>query len=103
MQVDQPPLAQYKNRKDYVPQYGDFIVWTGFITTWHGVVSSFNKDTNELNIIFSCVPFLLFTMPEEDQIKETKSIKLGDIKNAPNGKFAIQQYSKQHNTTIWYI
>jgi hypothetical protein len=103
MQVDLPPLAQYKSRKEYSPEYGDYVVWSGWITTWHGVVTNFDANAQELSLVWAGVPFLLFTMDEETQKRETKKLKLDDLRNAGNGKFAIQRLDKTHNVVIWYI
>ncbi len=98
-----PPLAQYRRLADYVPAYGDYVVWSGWFTTWHGVVSNFDPKTNELYIIFAGVPLLLFTMGEDEQKKETNKIKLSKIKNASQGSWAIQQHDRTHNAIVWYI
>jgi len=95
-------LAQYGNLNDYTPEVGDFVVWSGWWTHWLGVVSHFNPATDELSIIFATVPFNLFTMPESERAKETRKIKLSDIKNAFKGAWAIQQYGKT-NSPVWYV
>jgi len=102
MKLDLPPLALYQPLEQYRPVYGDYIVWSGLITTWHGVVTNYDEDAGELHVVFSGIPFLLFTMLEKQLEKETRKLKLVDIKNAPNGKFAIQQ-QKQDQKAIWYI
>lgn len=103
MHLDLPPLAQYRQRSEYIPQYGDYIVWSKWFSTWHGVVTNFDANTQELHVVFAGVPFLLFTMDEEAQKKETQRIKLSEIKNAGNGKFAIQRHDQTQNAIIWYI
>ena len=35
--------------------------------------------------------------------KETKKISLGKIREAGNGKFAIQRHDEAQNAIIWYI
>jgi len=100
---DLPHLAQYRQLADYSPAYGDFVVWSGWFITWHGVVSNYDLKTEELYIIFAGVPFLLFTMDEEEQKRETKKIKLSKIKNASQGNWAIQQHDHARNAVIWYI
>ena len=101
MQLDLPPLALYKPLSQYYPSHGDYVVWSGLITTWHGIVTNYNEANDELYVVFSGIPFLLFTMSEEQLEKETKKLKLVKIKNAPNGKFAIQQQKDQK--AIWYV
>ena len=98
-----PPLIQYKDLQTYIPAYGDFIIWTGIITTWCGIVTNYDKTSNSLSVIYNGVPFVLFTLSPEEQIKETQTVKLEDLKNAPKGKYAIQQRDHTNNTTIWYI
>lgn len=98
-----PPLAQYRGRNEYVPQYGDYIVQSNWISTWHGVVTYYDEITDEIHIIFAGVPYLLFTMTDQEQKKETKIIKLSEIRTAANGKFAIQQHDAAQNAIIWYI
>lgn len=96
-------LAQYRRLSEYTPAYGDFVVWSGWFTTWHGVVSNYDQQTDELYIIFANIPFLLFTMSSEEQERETKKIKLSKIKNASQGNWAIQQHDPIRNTIVWYV
>jgi hypothetical protein len=103
MKVDEPILVQYKSIVDYVPQYGDFIVRAGWINSNIGVVSNFDNKKDELYIIFSSLPLLLFTMNDAEQERNTETIKLSNIKNASKGKWAIQQHNKAHNAIVWYI
>lgn len=98
-----PPLAQYFDLSGYRPSYGDFVVWSGWFTTWHGVVTNYDPETDELYIIFSTVPFILFTMNDDEQTKETQRIKLSQIKSASHGTYAIQQHDYTRNTNIWYL
>jgi hypothetical protein len=98
-----PPLIQYRDLANYVPAYGDFLVWSGWLSTWCGVVTNYNKETKDLSIIFNSVPFVLFTLSPSEQEKETKVIKLEAIKNAPKGKYAVQQRDYSSSAAIWYI
>ena len=106
MKLDLPPLAQYKPRKDWRPQYGDYFVWSRWVSTWHGTVINFDQDADEVSIVFAGVPFLLFTMDLKNEAavkKETRKLKLDMIRNAGNGKFAIQRHDEAQNAVIWYI
>lgn len=101
--VNMPPLAYYRQRSRYIPQYGDYIIWSRWFSAWHGVIKDYDKDTDELHIIFAGVPYLLFVMSDQEQETETYKIKLSEIRSAKNGKYAIQQHDKQANAGIWYI
>lgn len=103
LKANAPELAMFRQRSVYIPQYGDYVIWSGWISTWHGVIKKYDKNTDELHIIFAGVPYLLFTMPDKEQESETYKISLSEIRNAPNGKYAIQQHDKQANAGIWYI
>jgi hypothetical protein len=98
-----PPLAYHRPRDVYKPQYGDYVIWSKWFSCWHGIVKHFDEETGELHIIFGGVPFILFTMSEQQQEAETVKIKLSEIRSAKNGKFAIQQQDRQANQGIWYI
>jgi len=98
-----PPLAQYRSRNEYKPQYGDYFVWSKWFTTWHGLIINYDQTNDDVYIVMSGVPYLLFTMNSTQFEKETISIKLTDIKRAPNGKYAIQHHDQNQNTIIWYI
>jgi len=103
MELELPPLAQYKPRSEYSPQYGDYFIWSRWFSTWHGVVTNFDANVGELSVVFAGVPFLLFTMPENEQKKETRKISLDEVKKASNGKYAIQRHDQTQNAVIWYI
>lgn len=98
-----PPLAHYRPIDGYVPSYGDFIIWSGWFTTWHGVVSNFDSDANEVTIIFSNVPYILFTYDPDEQIKESRTIKLNEILSSRHGTFAVMKHDYTQNASIWYI
>lgn len=99
--METPPLAYHRQKVDYVPKYGDYITWSGWFSTWHGLVVDYDKTTDEVSIVFAGVPFLLVTMQESDIPREIKKIRLADLRQAPNGKYAIQVI--EENTAIWYV
>jgi hypothetical protein len=101
--ADLPPLAHYRQKTHYVPQYGDYVVWSRWFSAWHGVVKYYNKETDEIDIIFAGVPFILLTMTEKEQEAETYKIKLSEIRSAKQGKYAILQQDPKANTGIWYV
>ena len=98
-----PPLAQYRPRSQYIPQYGDYIVWSRWFSCWHGIVKFYDNNIDEVHIIFAGVPFLLFTMSEQQQDAETKKIKLSELRDSKNGKYAILRHDPNANANIWYI
>lgn len=102
MKVENPNLAMYKGLNEYSPQYGDYIIWSRLFSTWHGFIVDYDKD-DKVYILFAGLPFLLFTMSEKEQSKETKQLSLQKIKNATQGSFAIQRHDKQRNVIVWYI
>lgn len=101
-QANLPPLAQFKPRLEYEPAYGDYVIWSRWFSTWHGFVVGINKETDTLSIIWAGIPFLLLTMDEAEQAKETKSHGLNRIRHASNGQYAIQQTAKG-GSQIWFI
>lgn len=78
-------------------------MWSGILTTWHGVVTNYDKESQELYVIFSGLPMLLFTMDDKEQQKETKKIPLGQITGSTPGKYAVLQHDFANNANIWYI
>lgn len=101
--IENEVLAAYKSISSYNPAYGDFVIWTGFFTTWHGIVSDYDSRTDELMIVFSSVPFLLLTMTEEEIKAETRRIKLSKIRSSRHGTWAVIQYDKKASTVLWYV
>lgn len=99
--MESPPLAHHRPRVDYVPKYGDYVVWSRWFSTWHGLVTDYDQKTDEISIIFAGVPFLLVTMEEADMPRETRKIRLSELRQAPNGKYAIQVI--EGNVGVWYI
>lgn len=102
-QIGLPPLAQYFKLSTYTPSYGDTVIWCGWFSTWIGVISNYDQHTDELYIIFSCVPAVLFTLDPSEQESNTRRIKLSKIKTSSPGAFAIQKHDYAKNTNIWYL
>jgi hypothetical protein len=103
VKAEPPPLAIYRSISSYIPVYGDFVVWSGWFVTWNGVVSSYDDVKEQLEIVFSTLPFLLFTMEPKEQNKNKRTIDLDNIRNSSNGNFAVCQHDYAHNVTVWYI
>jgi len=103
MQVELPPLANYISIVDYIPEYGDHVVWCKWFTTWHGVVTGFDVNKNEVDIIFEGSPFLLFTLDASKHEKYTHTMKLPKIKSSIRGSWAVLRHDTQRNDTIWYV
>lgn len=100
--IDLPPLARYRLRDQYTPKIGDYIVWSGWLSTWHGIVTGYAADTDELMCVFAGVPYLLMILDQDEYDKETTKLLLSDIRSAVNGKFAILQQDSS-NAPVWYI
>ena len=101
--VELPPLAHYKPVGDYVPCFGDFAIWSGWFTTWHGVVSSFDQSSSVLTIIFGGTPKLLFTLTPEEQKVETSTVTLTQVRYGWRGSWAFLKHDRERNTNIWYV
>ena len=101
--VELPPLAAYKSIKDYMPEYGDYVTWSRWFSTWHGVVSNYDVDANEVHIIFEGTPYLLFTLDHPSFDKYTYKKNLNKIRNSTRSSWAVLRHDAQHNATIWYI
>ena len=101
--VEPPPLANYVSIADYVPQYGDYVVWCKWFTTWHGIVADFDVNKNEVGIIFEGTPFLLFTLDGFKYEKYTRTIKLPKIRSSFKGSWAVLRHDTQRNITVWYV
>jgi hypothetical protein len=97
------PLAHYRGLDRYVPKFGDFVVWSGWFSQWHGVVNGFNLDLQEVDIIFSVTPFVLLTLDPEEIKRETHKVKISKIRSASKGSWAIMQHDTDQNTNIWYV
>ncbi len=103
MQNNLPPLAQYMDIGKYSPNYGDFVVWTGWITTWCGVVANYDDETKEVSIIFSCLPYLLFNFTDGEMEKHTKKLPLSQLQASSRGTFAVHQHDYTRNIGLWFI
>jgi hypothetical protein len=101
--ITPPPLAHYNNIADYIPRYGDYVIWSGWFTTWHGIVVDFSVQTGEVSIIFSGLMSLLLTLRPDEQAKDTRKIKLTKIQDSSYGTWTAQQHDQTRNVNIWYI
>ncbi len=100
---DLPPLAHYKDIAEYVPHYGDVVVWSGWFNSWYGVVTDFDAETGDLSVVFGGLPSLLFTMKDHEMQKETRKITLAKIQAASHGTFAVHQHDFTRNISLWFV
>ena len=73
------------------------------IILFYKLLKFYDNNIDEVHIIFAGVPFLLFTMSEQQQDAETKKIKLSELRDSKNGKYAILRHDPNANANIWYI
>lgn len=102
-QTAPPPLAHWRDMAQWMPAYGDYLVWAGYITQWHGIVTDYDPATDELSVIVAGLPFLLFTLTDVEQKKDTKKLTLSKVRGASKGNFAVMQHDTQQNASIWYV
>jgi len=98
-----PALAHYRAIDKYKPQYGDFVVWSGWFTTWTGLVSDFDKNTGEVSVVFANVPFILLTLRDPEMPGATRKIPLSQIQGSTHGVFAVLQHNHDQNVNVWFI
>lgn len=83
----------------YYPSIGDTLIWSGWLSTWYGILEE-TKQKENCVFVFSALPILLVS---NDSSKYIKEIQLKDIRNSKNGKFAIFRNSAEHEKQIWFI
>lgn len=99
-----PPLAQYTWITDYQPQYGDYVIWTGWFSVWHGFVVGYDKNNSIVDIIFAAMPLALIELQDESEQKEnTYQIDLLKIKRSKGGEWAVMRHEQAQNSIVWYI
>lgn len=103
MKFESVALMQFKDLAVYIPTISDFVVWSGWFTTWTGVVSGYDQKTDEVLIIFSGMPYGLSVMFEDEYNKNTKKIPLADIKKAWKGSWHFQHHDTKLNAVYWYV
>ncbi len=97
-------LASYNSLNNYMPRPGDYIIWSGWWSTWHGIVSRFDPTDEIVSVIFANLPAILFRMGSKEQTKETFHLDLDKIRTPTFlTSFAVHQYDKQRNSSIWYV
>lgn len=101
MKASSPPLARYKPIRDYQPQVGDFVIWTGWFKTWYGVVAA--QDGGAVSIVFENIPCNLFTLSPDEQVAMTQRVSVAKVTMSWPGTFAVLQHDSKHNASIWYI
>lgn len=98
-----PALVQYTSISKYVPEYGDYIIWSGMLTTWHGIIVEYDIEKNQIVIIFEGTPYLLFTSDDKKMNKNSYRMDLSKIKGSVRGKFSIMKHVKEQNAVVWYV
>lgn len=98
--VSLPDLALVRPIANWVPQYGDLVIWSKWFTTWYGFV--IDEQNDKIFITFEGTPHLLVTMNDVEITRNIKRITMFDIKGQRRGKWSIIQSDKSGNR-IWYI
>lgn len=98
-----PILAQTLNLQDYLPAYGDFIIWSGWFGTTYCLVVGYAPTTHTLTAIMSGNPAVLFTLGDSEQTSRTRNLTMEQINQASRGTFAVLRQDKKTNSNVWYI
>jgi len=90
-------LARFKPISQYRPRIGDFVIYHGwFWTHWFGTINAVGEPTDDVSLIKSGLPALLFNMPEEEMQKNTIRLKISRIQRSAGGEYCVLQNG------IWY-
>lgn len=98
--VTPPPLAQFMPVSNYNPRYGDFVVWSGWVRSWFGVVSNVSKN-GQVTVIFEGTPALLFTMTQQEMQQNSKVFDIGALRTKRCGSLVFNQH--HDGSSIWYV
>lgn len=95
-----PPLAQYLRIDQYVPKYGDFVIWQRLFKTWYCIVNDYDQISDIVSLVADGTPRLMLTMTPDEMEKRTYLVRLDDIKYWKRGHF----YALQDNDgkQVWY-
>ena len=99
--IEAPPLAIYKSIADYMPNYADFVIWSGWLRTWYGLVTDYDASKGQVAITIEGTPRLLVTMHEDEVRDNIMVFQLSDIRQMKRGRWYIQQ--KHGAQYIWYV
>ena len=80
--------------------FGAYTTVNSFLQVF-GVVVDF--DGTIVKVVFDGLPMLLFTMSESEYERNTRNVKLTDIRSGTGGAWSAMQHDRQHNAVIWYI
>lgn len=84
----------------YYPSVGDLLIWSGWFSTWYGFLEE-SKQKETCVFVFSALPILLVS--DDKSLRHIREIKLKDLRNSKNGKFAILRNSSEYEKPIWFI
>jgi hypothetical protein len=97
-------LARFRRLSQWAPKVGDFVIWTGWIRRWYGVVSTTRNSPSLsgisvpiVRIIRDGLPKLLFTMPEDEYDKNSIEIAASRILNSRGGEYCVL------SNGVWYV
>jgi hypothetical protein len=93
-------LAHFAAIAEWVPRVGDKVFWHGWIKHWFGVVNR-TLQSGQVSIIQAGLPYLLFTMTEEQMEKATKTVHASTIRASRGGEWAVAQ--NLGGEVTWYI
>lgn len=99
--MDLPPLANYRDLSEYSPQFGDFVFWAGFFSSWVGVVQAYDPKQDAVTVVFGGLPLLLVTMSPAEQSGNSYVVPLSKIKNSVKGTWAAIRH--EPNSIIWFV
>lgn len=90
-------LARFKPISAYNPRIGDFIIYHGwFWTHWFAIVNAVDASLDEVSLIKSGLPAILFNMSEEGMMKNTLNVKISRVKESRGGEYCVLQ------NDVWY-
>lgn len=97
---DFKPACHTSSILTYTPIYGDYLIWSGWFSTWHGFLIDFKQPSR---CVFMVAGLPLFLVNQSGIGKSIKTLDLEQIRNSKAGMFAVIRHSNEHQFPTWFV
>ncbi len=94
-------VVAYREIGSYQPRVGDFVIWSGWFTSWHGIVTGVDQKAGTFKAVFATLMSNLANLEQDEICKETREIGLSKVRKSWAGAWSAMTVERSEQ--IWYV